>query len=367
MVSTTNDRPSLGMVTVLITVDLARRASELTARVIALASRLEEWAIPTLIVHNDRGMTCDRRLTKQLSALQAANVRLHSAHHHGGLPNNAALRNRGQRLVSTPYLMFLDADIHASLELIEGLLGNAQRHPTGNAMAPCLYLSPSGTRRALRGTSISVLWKEYLGFQTRAFQHLAMPSSVMVVRTADFAQVGGFDETYCGHGYEDFDFMVRLGVLCGRITPSERLRIDQAYRAPLLAMGLRAELSPWSFDALISGHIALHLHHSRQEDDNYYQNRNRNSAYFALQLRKLMPNEATGLTRPDPFRLVNAFQVHCEREGKDSSEFHALLNARPIYLDRGPKWWRTLLGMVRKLKRPGGIFIDNILGRKEPL
>lgn len=40
--------------------------------------------------------------------------------------------------------------------------------------------------------------------------HLASPSSITILKSADYETLHGFDESFRGHGYEDFDFLVRL-------------------------------------------------------------------------------------------------------------------------------------------------------------
>ena len=336
------------LLTVIVPVDLVRRPAQLRRRTLSLVRSLVEISCRVVVVHNDRGTAADRSLCQAFESLPRRWVQLLSHAFNDGLPNNALLRNQGYREVGTPYLMLLDADILASAALVNALLVQALAHPSGTAMAPCLYLSPSGSLRALIGADRSRFWREYLAHDRRHSLHLAMPSSVMVLKTADFGAIGGFAEAYTGHGFEDFDFMVRLAEATQAIDLTGVQNLGEAYRAPLLATGFRATLSTWCFDALISGAIALHLHHSRDADDAYYQSRQANADRFRDRLATLAPSTSEVHAVQPPFALASALYRYCTDRRLNPSAFEALLSARPSFLDRGGVLKRALLRIASR-------------------
>src|SRR3546814_4358530 len=79
-------------------------------------------------------------------------------------------------------------------------------------MAPCLYLSPSGTSQISKDARKSHILGPTLNFSPDLAMHWAMPSSVVGPRRADYMEVGGFHEHYEGHGYEDHDYLLRYAL-----------------------------------------------------------------------------------------------------------------------------------------------------------
>lgn len=343
------------VLTVLITLDLSRRQRQLLERVQTQVKVLSAAGVEVLVAHHDRGGYWDRRLERAARHWPAA-ARLVSHALVAGAPNNALLRNFGARHLYGGHIALLDADIVPDAALLQEMHASVLSGAEPFAMAPCLYLTGAGSRHVQRNKAPEEVFDRFLKFDKSLVHHVASPSSVMVLALDDFVRVGGFCEEYRGHGYEDFDFMIRLAVEKQLITPSTDLTLDRTYNAPLLADGFRALLSPLCLNRILDKRFALHLHHEKQGHDPYYSARHANALLFRLRMEHLLADR----NEPQParsaqLRLSDAFFERCEKRGLDSSHYYALFDARPDYLARGGRplrlirrWFRRLPGTIRK-------------------
>lgn len=333
--------------TAVVTLDLGRRQRQLLQRVQALVERLCAAEIALVVVHNDRGGAWDRRL-RHAAAGWPRGARLVSGAWHTTTSNNSLLRNVGVRAVQTTHLVLLDADIYPDVRLLRALYRAVEEGHEPVAIAPCLYLTAAGTRHTLQGRDRSQIVERFLRFDKALVHHLASPSSVLVCSLEDYWRVGGFCEDYHGHGYEDFDFMVRLALAHDLIQPDPELLVDRTYNAPLLADGFRALLSSLCLNRILDKQFALHLYHDKPGRDPYYLQRAANAALFrqrmAQHLGDLPPAPGRRSARQ---QLYDTFFERCEARGIDSSHYYALFDARPDYLSRRGQPLR----MVRRLLR----------------
>ncbi|MFC3111227.1 galactosyltransferase-related protein [Undibacterium arcticum] len=336
--------------TALIPLDLARRPKQLFQRVNKLVSTLTNAGIRVVVSHNDRCTRWDEKLKSAAKLLWGTNAILASGHLYDGLSNNAILRNHGFGEIKTNFLLLLDADIFPDTNLFFELFNSVHELKEPFAMAPCLYLTNNGSNKIQRENRPKELIEAYLNFQKQLTQHLASPSSVMVLWSTDFADIGGFNEAYSGHSYEDFDFMIRLALKKNVISFSQEMLVDKPYRAPLLAEGFRAMLSPLCFNWILKKKFALHLHHAKNRDEKYYSKRSDNSYLFNKKMRAMLDGNQENLSHKSPLWLANMFFETCYLYETDSSEFFALLDARPDFLDRGGRIWRSTRRSLRIIR-----------------
>ena len=94
-----------------------------------------------------------------------------------------------------------------------------------------------------------------------------------------------------GHGYEDFDFMLRLFKYKNLIEFSQDIVVDEPYLAPLMSVGLRALLAKPFLQTLLSTHYFLHLFHSKDQAEDYYQKHHINQDIFMKKYHSCIEND----------------------------------------------------------------------------
>lgn len=189
------------------------------------------------------------------------------------------LRNTALAAVKTQYVLFLDVDIVPDWHLVELAYQHVFAQPKQIGMFPCLYLSQAGSKR-ISITSAAEFKDHYYDFRRDLILHLAFPSSIVIVDINSVREIGGFDEQFIGHGYEDFDFMLRLFQHKGLIEYSADILIDEPYLAPLMSVGLRTVLAKPFLESLIQPVYFLHNFHKKDKEEGYYKKRAFNKDLF---------------------------------------------------------------------------------------
>jgi len=339
-----NQRYIDARLTAVVPVDLLRRPAELLRRMVDQVSFPGMSQLKMVIAHNDRGSRHDRALVDVLSRFP--HVTLVSHMFYGGAVNNAHLRNRAVEKVDTEMLVLLDADLHPNPTLLAESSRLLELQEERLVILPCLYLTKWASQRLRTGRETpDTILGGYFSFRRRYFQHMASPSSVLVMRTQDYRDLGGFDEEFQGHGYEDFDFMLRLAMRHGLVPRTEDLLENKSFRAPLLAVGFRKYLGRLSLPRLLEKRVVLHLYHDKPVDS-YYHARAKNAVRLQRKLRAYI-GTAAGETYCREF-LVDEFLECCRKQGVSAQDYLVLFDTRPGHIDRLSKWTDRLkyvLGM----------------------
>lgn len=333
------------MPTVIMPVDLSRRGAEIIDR-FSLWGEAADRAQARLIVGlAHRGSADDDRI-RAVAAVRR-NVEVVDAPAGAGV-NLAVLRNVASKYFRTGTLLFADVDIYPNLDLFHALSRQVEEG-AALAMAPCIYLSKRGTQALLAGRSTISFLEDFRTFNTQHVLHVAMPSSVMAVRAEDHHAIGGFYEGYFGHGYEDFDYMLRLIIEKNLVIKSADLLMDRPYRAPLLAEGFRAALGTLCLPNMLEEKVALHMFHHRDNNEDYYLLREKNSQLFQKRFADSV-GRSVGESHIIPPMILD-FYAECAKREIDPAKWHALFDARPRHmLQRRPvlsRAWRVLRGRLR--------------------
>lgn len=191
----------------------------------------------------------------------------------------AKLRNTALASVQTQFVLFLDIDIYPDLSTIELAYKKTINNPIHLEMFPCLYLSQKGSKK-VNSWKINKFIDSYYDFRRDLIQHLAFPSSIILTDLHSVQEIQGFDEAYIGHGYEDFDFMLRLFKHKGLIEYTQDILIDEPYLAPLMSLGLRAVLTKPFLKNLLTSYYFVHVFHKKNKAEDYYQKREINKHIF---------------------------------------------------------------------------------------
>ena len=153
-------------------------------------------------------------------------------------------------------------------------------------MFHCLYLSKRGSKLIPKYSAANFI-HHYFDFRRDLILHLAFPSSIVIVDINSVREIGGFDEQFIGHGYEDFDFMLRLFQHKGLIEYSADILVDEPYLAPLMSVGLRTVLAKPFLESLIQPVYFLHKFHKKDKEESYYKKRDLNKKLFINKYQKL--------------------------------------------------------------------------------
>lgn len=341
------------MPSIIVPIDLGRRPQQLLERVARLISSVKDTRYELVIGHADRRMTSDESIQALVRTESGGNVVLVSEPFKTGASNMARVRNMAVKCATKSVVLLLDVDIYPDLQLFDGLT-EAVVQGAPLSMAPCLYLTQKGTALIAHGGKKAIL-ESYFGFSPEFVLHLATPSSVMAFKRDDYWKIGGFFEGYQGHGYEDFDFMLRLALEKSLVNPCPDLLVDKNYRAPLLAEGFRGELANLSLENLVDRNFAFHMFHNKDQQEHYYQSRVQNALLFNKRVSEFIlytPQNNSKLTAPN---LVINFYAQCYRRGIDPARFYALFDARPRYmlkkkslLQRVARGLKSVLGKIER-------------------
>ncbi|MEG0938547.1 galactosyltransferase-related protein [Comamonas sp.] len=342
---TLTENAELQKITLLSLVDFSRRPQQILTRAMNWAEFSVQHQLPLVIGHSHRKSKADQKFLQKIQEYQPL-VRVVSVEAESPLPNLAGLRNAGFSLVNTPLLALMDIDIYPDLALVQGLLFLMKRQGARCAMAPCLYLSEKGSKEIRKYADSKVLWKKYLNFHSAQFMHLAMPSSVILLHAEDYSKIGGFDEEYQGHGFEDFDFMVRLWSGSIELSKSD-ISTNDPYRAPMLGYGFRGRLARLCYQSLINDVIAMHIYHPSEKKEKYYQARINNFDLFKKKVDEFSEVCGTLAFHQIPENLKNFIQC-CDENKVNPEKFQKLFDATPAHMRDKYSFHRILKKLKNK-------------------
>lgn len=315
--------------TAIVPIDLVSRADDIVGKAVLLAKAFSAYGAAIVFAHNDRRGAADKKFVQALSVARYPGVVVVSSNFYDGVVNPALLRNVAAPQVQTPVMLLLDVDIFADMDLFQFYADSVGRSAPFS-MLPCLYLTKLGTKKVLAGElTPSTLKAEYFEFSRKYFLHLASPSSIIFMSTPAYHEIGGFDERFSGHGYEDFDFMVRLAVHYKVIEKPDDFMVNIVARSPLFVQGYRRELGRLVIPSLIKKDLVYHLHHERGERGDYSTQRRRNFELFKSK------NEhcSDSSTRQDK-TLLTAFICAVSELGLDVADYGIYFDNKPGHVDR---------------------------------
>jgi predicted glycosyltransferase involved in capsule biosynthesis len=322
-------------------VDFGQRSKQLLERLFALIKVLQGTEFSLTIGHADRHTGYDIELKRRFNSSEFSYVRLVSVRPQTKDVELARLRNMAMQEVDEEIVLLLDVDIYPDLDLFRSLTGavNAGDHIS---MAPCIYLSSVGNNLLRTPEDVKRVVDNALVNPYNSIMHWALPSSVMSFRRSDYWAIGGFHEEYRGHGYEDFDFMLRFAISKGLIKPSDDLLIDCVYRAPLLASGFRAELGRLCIPNLFDGKIAIHLHHGNYKNSSYRKRRVKNAEIFKQRIREYLVSKVYIPSDEGVPEIIKDFFGECKRRGVSPDRFHTLFDTTPRFQVNRRPWWMRI-------------------------
>ncbi|WP_223511715.1 galactosyltransferase-related protein [Pseudomonas sp. GL-B-19] len=323
-------------ITAIVPLDLVHRPLDIISKARQMAMAANRANVKIIFAHNDRGMWVDRLFKLVIRKCEGAFTV--SKPFYTGNVNAALLRNEAFKHVTDEFLTLLDVDIWPDFALIEKYRDKVDSQERPFYMLPCLYLTKKGSRDLTRSKiDVKQLTQRFFNFSRKEFLHLASPSSVIVMRSKDYSLLKGFNEAFSGHGYEDFDFMMRLADLHGASEKSPDMLLDKTARSPLFARGFRRYLGENCFEALLEKDLAFHIFHERPDVEGYQAARKKNYELFA----SLHKHKVLGTTVGDP-TLISGFSRLCAEKNIDVSDYGILFDNKPGHIDRFDTFRRRL-------------------------
>ncbi|EIX8705493.1 capsular biosynthesis protein, partial [Escherichia coli] len=177
--------------------------------------------------------------------------------------------------------------------------------------------------------SVELLKKRYFDFSRKEFLHLASPSSITILKSESYKKIHGFDESFQGHGYEDFDFLIRLYNHHFLSKLKSDFLIDKPCHSPLFTTGFRKYLGEYCLDILLQKDLALHLYHDKKHNDSYYSAREENYRIFRDKYKNAISDECHYDTT-----LLLSFIQRCIDRGDDIRDYSIYFDNKPGHVDR---------------------------------
>ncbi len=196
-------------------------------------------------------------------------------------------RNLAVEQAKGQYLFFFDADLLCSDGFVSSLLAEKSRleeiGAEAFAMFPCLYLSQKTTGNILAGKapSFSEYLRSFLRGELTQVDGIAVVSSCLLVNRQWFLDIGRFNCSFSGHGYEDFELIHRLAAYYPVGKLPEDYKRDVKSPFPANYQGFRRYLSFYSLPYLFTGNYLLHQWHSRPLARPYHKQRKVNEKTFS--------------------------------------------------------------------------------------
>ncbi|WP_201627271.1 glycosyltransferase [Psychrobacter immobilis] len=212
----------------------------------------------------------------------------------------AKARNRGAHIASGKYLIFYDIDLIAKkdyfLEVLADIESLSKISSKAFTIYPCLYLTENYTihlekflnKKDLVDLSFKLLnaRNECLSGIKSKVLYPAINTSTILVNRKHFISIGGYDEDFSGHGYEDFFLIHVLSHYYSLSIKDKSYFRDDKTDYPGLYTGFRKHFSYYSLENLFKGKFTAHLYHERNKQRVYYTKRNTNSIIFQSKLQK---------------------------------------------------------------------------------
>lgn len=313
--------------TIIIPIDLKRRSADIIKKATLIASDAEKLNLNIIIGHNNRNTAQDKTFEKKLKKF--SNIKICQISDNTNTINVSQLRNLAFQQVNTQMIMLLDVDIFPDLSLFVNCAAEIEDKTAPFHILPCIYLTKIGTEFLLKTSDTKVISEKYFSYSRKEFLHLACPSSVVIMKSQDYREIEGFNSDFNGHGYEDFDFLLRLVERYSPVNKSADFLIETPHRSPLLSTGFRKELGRHCINALIEKKLTFHLHHSRDNEDNYYQRRRENFQLFAK-----LHQHGINLDEQSPSSLLEEFIRVCKEKRIKYQTYSIYFENKPGYLDR---------------------------------
>ncbi|HEH4938504.1 TPA: glycosyltransferase [Campylobacter jejuni] len=210
-------------------------------------------------------------------------------------------RNLGAIYVNSKVIMFLDVDCYISLDSFEKILKliqikNISQNINALIVLPVVYLNKEANEKLKQYDDKfwDILIQEDLFTAKNTWVKFFAPSSTssIVINKYQFLRLGGNDENFIGHGYEDFDLFVRVLKAC---VSFEKMPTNLSYDARnwnfFNFKGFRSWFSLLGYEACFYGIYMYHFYHIEPNQNAYMQNKDKNHRLFYKHLKNIKKHD----------------------------------------------------------------------------
>ncbi|HEA8037784.1 TPA: glycosyltransferase [Campylobacter jejuni] len=210
-------------------------------------------------------------------------------------------RNLGASCAHSNVLLFLDVDCYISLDNFEKILKliqikNISQNINALIVLPVVYLSKEANEKLKQYDDKfwDILIQEDLFTAKNTWVKFFSPSSTssIVINKHQFLRLGGNDENFIGHGYEDFDLFARILKTC---VSFEKMPVNLSYDARNWNFfdfkGFRSWFSLLGYEACFYGIYMYHFYHIEPNQNAYMQNKDKNHQLFYKHLKNIKKHD----------------------------------------------------------------------------
>lgn len=202
-------------------------------------------------------------------------------------------RNLGIINANSDTVMCLDVDCIISnknlqnvLELIK--IKEIDKNPNAFLILPCVFLNEFATEflRDYKLDSLDNLIRDDMIFKRKFIKFITPASSTFVMNRFKYLEIGGNDSNFVGHGYEDFDLMMRILKNCASFEAMpNNLEFDYRNWSFNDYKGFRSLFALAGQEAAMHGIYLYHLWHIEPNQNGYLDNRELNHQIFYQKLK----------------------------------------------------------------------------------
>ncbi|EAH6174872.1 galactosyltransferase-related protein [Campylobacter jejuni] len=210
-------------------------------------------------------------------------------------------RNLGASCAHSNVLLFLDVDCYISLDNFEKILKliqikNISQNINALMVLPVVYLNKEANEKLKQYDEEfwDILIQEDLFIAKNTWVKFFSPSSTssIVINKHQFLRLGGNDENFIGHGYEDFDLFARILKAC---VSFEKMPANLSYDARNWNFfdfkGFRSWFSLLGYEACFYGIYMYHFYHIEPNQNAYMQNKDKNHRLFYKHLKNIKKHD----------------------------------------------------------------------------
>ncbi|EAL2420712.1 capsular polysaccharide export protein, LipB/KpsS family [Campylobacter jejuni] len=205
-------------------------------------------------------------------------------------------RNLGAIYANSKVIMFLDVDCYISLLSLEKILNlikikNITQNINEILVLPVVYLSQEGSKYIYHQEKKiwdDIIKDDLISGKRKFISFFSLVSSSIIVNKYKFLELGGNNEEFIGHSYEDFDFLARLLYSVAKFEKMPKaIYYDEKSWDLNNFKGFRAWFSLFGYEMSFHGVYIYHFYHEEPNQNNYMSYRHKNRKMFYKNLANL--------------------------------------------------------------------------------